>query len=108
VLRAFGEVETALASEQWLERRESDLAEAVEQAQAASHLAEDRYRTGLIDFVTLMEAQRSAFNTQSQFIEVRRQRLDNRVDLCLALGGGFGMEAVPRMTRTQAGNGRTE
>jgi outer membrane protein, multidrug efflux system len=108
VLRAFGEVETALASEQWLERRESDLAEAVEQSQAASRLAEDRYRTGLIDFVTLMEAQRSAFNTESEFIMVRRQRLDNRVDLCLALGGGIGVEAIPRMTRTRAGDRRKE
>jgi outer membrane protein, multidrug efflux system len=106
VLRAFGEVETALASEGWLERREADLLEAVEQSRAALRLAEDRYRTGLIDFVTLMETQRIAFNTQSEFIRVRRQRLENRVDLALALGGGFGMDAVPRMTRVWVGDGR--
>jgi outer membrane protein, multidrug efflux system len=104
VLRAFGEVETALASDQWLERREANLAEAVEQSQAALGLAEDRYRTGLIDFVTLMETQRVAFTTQSEFIRVRRQRLENRVDLALALGGGFGMDAVPRMTRARVGD----
>jgi outer membrane protein, multidrug efflux system len=107
-LRAFGEVETALASEQWLEQRETDLAKALEHAQAASRLAQDRYRTGLIDFVTLMEAQRSAFNSESQFIQVRRQRLDNRVDLCLALGGGFGVEAVPRMTRARVEEVQTD
>jgi outer membrane protein, multidrug efflux system len=107
-LRAFGEVETALASEEWLERREQDLVAAVEHAGAARRLAEDRYRMGLIDFVTLMEAQRSAFNAESEFIAVRRQRLDNRVDLCLALGGGFGADAVPRLARVRGESGPRE
>jgi outer membrane protein, multidrug efflux system len=102
-LRAFGEVETALAAEAWLERRETDLSEAVEQSRAALRLAEDRYRLGLIDFVTLMETQRSAFSAESQLIQVRRQRLENRVDLCLALGGGFPVDAVPRMAHARAG-----
>jgi outer membrane protein, multidrug efflux system len=106
-LRAFGEVEMALASDQWLERRETDLSRAVEHSQAASRLAEERYRMGLIDFVTLMEAQRSAFNAESEFILVRRQRLDNRVDLCLALGGGFGANAVPRWTQVGTGDGQS-
>jgi outer membrane protein TolC len=56
-------------------------------------LAEERYLLGLTDFVTLVEAQRSAFNAESQLIVVRRQLLDNRVSLHLALGGGFDTSA---------------
>jgi len=89
VLRAFGEVENALASESSLREREVELEESVKQSQAAQRLAEERYLLGLVDFVTLNEAQRSAFSAESQLISVRRRLLDNRVNLYLALGGGF-------------------
>lgn len=89
VLRAFSEVETALASEELLERRENELREAREQSNAALQLAEQRYSAGLEDFVTLLEAQRRALEAESQLLQVRRQRLENRIDLHLALGGGF-------------------
>jgi NodT family efflux transporter outer membrane factor (OMF) lipoprotein len=88
-LRAFSEVENALASEELLTRREIDLAEATEQSTAAVRLAEQRYNAGLEDFVTLLEAQRRALESESQLLSVRRLRLDNRIDLHLALGGGF-------------------
>ncbi len=96
ILQAFQEVETRLAAEDLLRRRETELNTAVEQARAAQALAEDRYRSGLEDFVTLLEAQRRALDTEAQLLAVRRQRLENRVDLHLALGGGFG-EAEPEM-----------
>lgn len=88
-LRAFGEVEIALADERLLAAREEALAEATQQSNAALRLAEDRYRSGLEDFVTLLEAQRRALETESQWIAVRRLRVENRIDLHLALGGGF-------------------
>jgi len=90
VLEAFREVETALADEEHLLRREAELAVATEQSVAALRLAEERYRSGLEDFAILLESQRRALETESQWLSVRRARLDNRVDLHLALGGGFG------------------
>lgn len=90
VLRAFGEVETALSSEDQLREREDALTEAALQSGEALRLAEERYFAGLIEFVTLMESQRGAFSAETELINVRRQRLDNRIDLFLALGGGFG------------------
>lgn len=89
VLRAFGEVETALDSESQLREREAALEEAAFQAGEALRLAEERYFAGLIGFITLMESQRGAFNAETELIRVRQQRLDNRIDLYLALGGGF-------------------
>ncbi|RME95277.1 MAG: efflux transporter outer membrane subunit [Verrucomicrobia bacterium] len=94
VLRAFGEVETALVAEQKLREREAALAESVRHAREAWQLAEERYQAGLIDFVTLMETQRAVYTAESDWIQARRQRLDNRIDLYLALGGGFGSETA--------------
>ena len=88
-LRAFSEVETALAIENYLARREEALTRAVEQSQSARELAEDRYSRGLDGIITLLSAQRDAFRSESQLLQVQRLRLDARIDLHLSLGGGF-------------------
>ncbi len=88
-LRAYGEVETALVADGLLKRREAALMEAATQATAARELAESRYASGLSDVITMLDAQRRAFESEGQYLAVRRQRLDARVDLYLALGGGF-------------------
>lgn len=88
-LRALGEVEVALASEGWLDDRVTALTEAVTQALAARDLAEDRYAAGLADYLAVLESQRQALLAQSELLSARRQRLEARVDLHLALGGGF-------------------
>jgi outer membrane protein TolC len=89
VLRAFLEVESALAAEKYLADQEVDLAESAKQSTASLKLAEDRYNMGLESFVTVLESQRRSLNAESQLLTVRRQRLDARVDLHLALGGGL-------------------
>jgi NodT family efflux transporter outer membrane factor (OMF) lipoprotein len=88
-LRAYSEVETALAAEEYLAERETDLARAAEQSRAAERLSEQRYGTGLESFITVLESQRRALQADGEWIAARRQRLENRVDLYLALGGGF-------------------
>lgn len=88
-LRALGEVETALASEAWLEDQVTALTEAAAQSLAARDLAEDRYAAGLADYLTVLESQRQALTAQSELLSARRRRLEARVDLHLALGGGF-------------------
>jgi len=89
VLNAYAEVELALAAEQYLAERIVHLEEGAQQASAAVLLAEDRYRSGLEPFVTVLESQRRSLTNESTLLAARRQRLDNRVDLYLALGGGF-------------------
>ena len=94
-LLAYAEVETALAAESLLEAQSRHLTEAAAQSIAAEGLADGRYTAGLNDYITVLEAQRQAFSSQSALIGARRQRLDNRVDLHLALGGGFEQEPAP-------------
>ena len=88
-LVAYSEVETALAAEEYLADRVTHLATSVEQARAAERLAEERYLTGLDTYITVLDSQRSAFQAEAELIAARRLRLENRVDLYLALGGGF-------------------
>jgi multidrug efflux system outer membrane protein len=89
IVVAFAEVETALAAEGYLREQEEKLIQTVEQAVAARDLAEDRYARGLVDLIAVLEAQRRAFVSQSQLLVVQRAQLDNRIDLYMALGGGF-------------------
>jgi outer membrane protein TolC len=43
-----------------------------------------------VTYLAVLEAQRQALNAESQYLSVRRQRLDARIDLHLALGGDWG------------------
>ncbi len=99
LLFAFSEVETALATERILSEREIDLAESVEQSQAALSLAETKYDAGLENYITVLESQRRSLLSETELIAVRAGRLQNRVDLHLALGGGF--ETPPDPTGQQ-------
>ena len=94
-LVAYSEVETALAAEEYLADRVVHLTTSVEQARAAERLADERYTAGLDSYITVLESQRSAFQAESELIVVRRLRLENRVDLYLALGGGFELLESP-------------
>ena len=89
VLNAFAEVESTLAAENQLEIQEKALRRAVEQSLEARRLSEERYARGLSGLLSVLESQRQAFTSQSQLLSVHRQRLDNRVNLILAMGGEF-------------------
>jgi multidrug efflux system outer membrane protein len=88
-LQAFREVETALAATGLLDAEWKRRDAAVTEADAARALSEDRYARGLIPIDTLLNAQRRALAARTQYLVVARQRLDNRVQLILSLGGGF-------------------
>ncbi|MDD5275174.1 MAG: efflux transporter outer membrane subunit [Methylovulum sp.] len=86
-LNAFREVEQALAAEQWLRIQEQALKEAVAQTEESRKLAVYSYRQGLIEILTLLDSYRSTLEAQSAHLAVRRQLLNNRINLYLALGG---------------------
>lgn len=88
-LEAFREVETTLAAEQYLDAQEAALKTAATESVEAEKLAEKQYERGLVDIITVLEAQRRSFDARSSRIALSNQRLQNRVDLYLALGGDF-------------------
>lgn len=95
VLNAFREVETALAAETYLRREEEALSRAAEESIGAEQLAWQQYQRGLVDIITVLESQRRAFSARSNLLSVRNARLQNRLDLYLALGGDFTAAAPP-------------
>ncbi|MGK0187085.1 MAG: multidrug efflux system outer membrane protein [Verrucomicrobiales bacterium] len=86
---AFREVENALSSESVLVSRETSLAQAEELATEAYEQSREEYRQGIMDVITLLTTQRQMLAARGQVITIRRLRLENRVDLHLALGGDF-------------------
>lgn len=89
VLTAFREVETALASERFLADQAAALARAATEAERSEQLALGQYEKGLTEVLTLLDASERAFDARSALISVQAQRLRNRTDLHLALGGPF-------------------
>lgn len=88
-LTAFSEVENALAAEKFYNRRVDALIKATRLSEQAYERSIEEFETGTGDVLTLLAAQERRFRNQSQLLNVRRLRLDNRVDLYLALGGSF-------------------
>ena len=93
-LEAFQDVETTLAAEAYLKGQEAALAISSTESGEAESIAWSQYRRGLVDIITVLEAQRRSVSAQSALITIRNQRLQNRVDLHLALAGDFESPAV--------------
>ncbi len=89
VLRAFGEVEQALVAEAFLRERESAVMKSADLAREAAARATEEFDAGTGDVLTLIDARQREIDTASQVAAIRRLRLDNRIDLHLALGGDF-------------------
>nr|WP_242521744.1 efflux transporter outer membrane subunit [Motiliproteus sp. SC1-56] len=89
LLQAFNEVESALQQEAALALQVQALSDARLESERAEELAVEQYQAGLVDFITVLEAQRRAFNARSAFLQAQAARWRNRIDLYLALGGDF-------------------
>ncbi len=90
VLEAFEEVESALDADRSLARQETHLIEQLKQAGLAEKQAERDYTEGVnLNILNVLEAQRRANNARASLIVLRNQRIRNRIDLHLALGGDY-------------------
>jgi len=89
VISAFRDVEDALAAQHFLRAIEAAQEEAVVQARAAYDLAETQYRGGAVDFLSVLDAQRTLFQAEDALLRTRFDRLDAAVALYRALGGGW-------------------
>ncbi len=88
-LQAFQEVESALARDRSLAAQEAFLKVELEQADLAETQANREFSEGLVTIIQVLEAQRRAVNARNAMISLRNQRLQNRINLHLALGGNF-------------------
>ncbi len=88
-LTALREVENALQSDAWLAERLEAQQTARDEAAAALELVERQYASGVGTIFELIDAQTRLIQAESQLITARRDRLDNRVALHLAIAGPF-------------------
>jgi outer membrane protein TolC len=93
VLGTFGEVETALTNEELLAERLRYDQEALGDRTEAVRIARIRYTSGASDLLTVLILQAAQIESQSNVIKLRNAQLANRINLHLALGGGF--DAAP-------------
>lgn len=87
--RAFSEVENALAAEQALRERDALLDAAVRDNERSVELAQIQYRVGAIDLRAVEQRQLGLYAARTSRLRVQSERLAQRVNLHLALGGGF-------------------
>ncbi len=88
-LTAFEEVENSLTRETVLFEQHSAIKEAVKLAQGGLNLALDRYQSGIENYTTVLQSQRSLFDSLSNELNLRNALLQNRIGIHLALGGDF-------------------
>ncbi len=88
-LDAFGEVETNLDQGVVLDQRKVSLTEAASEANEAYRVARLRYDEGETDLIDVLSIQQRVFATESNLVSIERQRLEQRVNLNLALGGSW-------------------
>ncbi len=89
ILLAFREVADLLVS---IQSRAEQLTRQREQAVAATAavgLAEVRYRKGLVNYLDVLDAQRTMLAAETQLAQTERARLTDMVSLYKALGGGW-------------------
>lgn len=89
ILLAFREVSDLLTavsarSEQLTHQREQLAA-----AQTAMQLAQVRYRKGMVNYLDVLDAQRTVLTAETQLVFTERARLAEIVSLFKALGGGW-------------------
>jgi outer membrane protein TolC len=92
-LRALGDVENALAAGQTLTERERVLNRVVTDNERALSLAQTSYRVGRTDLRAVHQQQLSLFSARLMLLRMQSEQLSQRVNLHLALGGGWLVEA---------------
>jgi NodT family efflux transporter outer membrane factor (OMF) lipoprotein len=88
-LRAFGEVENALASEIAARERERILTQTLADNQRAYEVVQTQYRVGSTDLRYVTQRQLALQSTQAALIRVQAEQRVQRVNLHLAVGGSF-------------------
>lgn len=92
VLTSLKEVETALSAYQNQLRRQERLVAARDQAAVALKIVGAQQREGQVDALTLLDAQRTFADTESQLAVSHSQVANAQIDLFRALGGGWTAE----------------
>jgi multidrug efflux system outer membrane protein len=89
ILVAFGDVENSLSGLHFLAQQSEAQERAVKNANRAVELATERYRSGIVNYLEVVDASREALQSERQNALLVGQRQVATVQLIKALGGGW-------------------
>lgn len=89
VLSALSDTETQLGSVASYSEQERLTIDQVKNAQEAFRISELQYREGVVDLLTVLQAQQTLFSAQDTLIQIKLARLQSGVGLYRAVGGGW-------------------
>jgi NodT family efflux transporter outer membrane factor (OMF) lipoprotein len=92
VLDALGEVEDALVQERRQRERIASLERQLELSAQVMERVRDRYTSGAVDYLRVLDALLTHQQLQRTRLTARRELLQQRIALCRALGGGWALE----------------
>ncbi len=96
ILNALEEVENALVAFDQEQTRRKSLGDAAAAAKKAAELARIKYESGLTDFTTVLDAERSLLSAQDELVQSEGTVTTNLIRLYKALGGGWTSAADDR------------
>jgi outer membrane protein, multidrug efflux system len=89
ILTAFEDVENSLVSYAKEQARYRSLSDALAANRRAVEMANELYTRGLLDFLNVLETQRSLYSSESDLAQSEAAMASNLVGLYKALGGGW-------------------
>ena len=89
ILNALRDVEDALARHSAETVRVGELAASVDAARNSLAIAQDQYRTGLVTFINVLQAENTLLNAEDQLVQSRAQIATDLGAIYKALGGGW-------------------
>lgn len=89
VLTAFREVEDGLVRMRTLAQQRTTQAQAVQAAERARHLSQVQYREGMVSYLDVIEADRTALMQRHAVVQLMGAQAHAMVHLIRALGGGW-------------------
>ena len=85
----MSETEDALIACRRTAERMDLLEKATVSAREADLLARQRYQTGEVDFLTVLETQRTLLGLEDSLLSIQTDRTNSYIQLYKALGGGW-------------------
>ena len=89
VLTAFADVEKALVAIATYRTQTERSCELVVSNDRIATMTQALYRSGLSDYLDVIDAERSLYQSQMELVNIVAQQYINYVNLCKALGGGW-------------------
>jgi multidrug efflux system outer membrane protein len=103
VLRALQETEDSLVTHARTRDSLKDAQDAARESLTAARIARTRYEGGMVDFLEVLDAERTQLAAEDRLAQVRTDAATSLIAVYKALGGGWEMAPPPRYVRQAGG-----